>query len=199
MQNPTYENIPGNYYDKFNASNPAVRWIMRGFRHGLQDLLAQTTYQRVLEIGCGEGHIQALLQMPGSLASDIDLDILIMARQRFAATHYFLADGTAMPLPSGAFDLVLAIEVLEHVPAPERLLREAIRLSQRYCIFSVPREPLWRALNMARGKYLAAWGNTPGHINHWSTNAFLDFVASQAQIVAHSQPFPWTMVLCEVN
>jgi hypothetical protein len=30
----------------------------------------------------------------------------------------------------------------------------------------VPREPIWRIGNMARGRYLGDLGNTPGHIQH---------------------------------
>ena len=37
-----------------------------------------------------------------------------------------------------------------------------------HLLVSVPREPLWRALNVARGAYLRELGNTPGHVNHWS-------------------------------
>ena len=36
----------------------------------------------------------------------------------------------------------------------------------------MPREPLWRGLNMARGAYLKDLGNTPGHVNHWSKRSF---------------------------
>ena len=41
----------------------------------------------------------------------------------------------------------------------------------RALLVSVPREPLWRGLNMARGAYMRDLGNTPGHVNHWSKRA----------------------------
>ena len=88
-----------------------------------------------------------------------------------------------MSYPSKAFDLVIACEVLEHIMYPAKVLAEAKRLSRRYAIFSVPREPIWRVLNVARGRYLADLGNTPGHINHWSTQSFVNQVGDRAFVV----------------
>ncbi len=37
-----------------------------------------------------------------------------------------------------------------------------------FILLSVPKEPIWRICNMARGKYWKDLGNTPGHIQHWT-------------------------------
>ncbi len=55
--------------------------------------------------------------------------------------------------PTNEFELASAIEVLEHVPDPEHTLAEMARCAARHLLVSVPREPLWRMLNMARGAY----------------------------------------------
>jgi len=52
--------------------------------------------------------------------------------------------------------------VLEHLPEPSTALREAARVTRRWCIFSVPHEPIWRVLNMARGAILAGVGQYAG-------------------------------------
>ena len=59
------------------------------------------------------------------------------------------------------------------MPDPEATLAEMARVARRHLLVSVPREPLWRGLNMARGAYLRDLGNTPGHVNHWSKRAFV--------------------------
>jgi hypothetical protein len=84
--------------------------------------------------------------------------------------------------------------VLEHVPQPERALAEISRVCRGAAILSVPREPIWRAGNVARGRYLRDWGNTPGHVNHWSSRAFERFVAGQLAVTDTAHPLPWTMV-----
>ena len=100
-----------------------------------------------------------------------------------------------LPFADNEFDTACAIEVLEHVPDPERTLAEMVRVARRHVLVSVPREPMWRALNMLRGAYVRDLGNTPGHVNHWSRGAFLDFVNRHGRIAAVRSPFPWTMVL----
>jgi hypothetical protein len=49
---------------------------------------------------------------------------------------------------------------------------------------------------MARGKYLGALGNTPGHVNHWGRGAFLQLMSRRFDILQVRSPLPWTMVLC---
>ncbi|NDJ77450.1 MAG: class I SAM-dependent methyltransferase [Chloroflexi bacterium] len=189
----------GNYYDKFAAGNPLVRWMMNGFKTSLLELLAPLAYERVLEAGCGEGYILELLNRPGCVGMDIDLPVTQEARARFPAAYFAVADGTRLPVPDRSYDLVLGIEVLEHVPDPAAFVREARRVTRRYCLFSVPREPIWRVLNLARGRYWIAWGNTPGHIQHWSSAGFVRLLSEHLTVRAVRRPLPWTMVLCEVD
>jgi 2-polyprenyl-3-methyl-5-hydroxy-6-metoxy-1,4-benzoquinol methylase len=105
------------------------------------------------------------------------------------------------PLPFGEneFDLAAAIEVLEHVPDPEHTLSEMARVASRHLLVSVPREPLWRGLNVARGAYVRDLGNTPGHVNHWSKRAFVSLVGRYGEVVEARSPFPWTMLLVRVG
>jgi hypothetical protein len=92
-----------------------------------------------------------------------------------------------------------AIEVLEHVPDPERTVAEMARVAERWLLVSVPREPLWRGLNMARGAYLKDLGNTPGHVNHWSKRSFVQMLSRHGKVEEARSPFPWTMLLVRVS
>ncbi len=59
------------------------------------------------------------------------------------------------------------------MPDPAHTLAEMARCAARHVLVSVPREPLWRAVNMARGAYWRELGNTPGHVNHFSKSAIV--------------------------
>jgi 2-polyprenyl-3-methyl-5-hydroxy-6-metoxy-1,4-benzoquinol methylase len=89
---------------------------------------------------------------------------------------------------------VIGLEVLEHIPHPERALADIARVCRGTAILSVPREPIWRIGNMARGRYVGDLGNTPGHVNHWSARSFERFVATELTVHDTAKPLPWTMV-----
>ena len=100
-----------------------------------------------------------------------------------------------LPQKNKSVDLIIALEILEHLDDPATALKELARVTKQYAIISVPREPLWRMLNMARGAYLGDLGNTPGHINHWSTRGFVRFVETEFVVQKVKTPFPWTVIL----
>jgi 2-polyprenyl-3-methyl-5-hydroxy-6-metoxy-1,4-benzoquinol methylase len=100
-----------------------------------------------------------------------------------------------LPFDADEFDVATAIEVLEHVPDPEHTVAEMARCATRYLLVSVPREPVWRMVNMARGSYIKDWGNTPGHLNHWSKRSFVALLSKHGTVVEKRSPFPWTMLL----
>ncbi len=96
-------------------------------------------------------------------------------------------------------DLIFVLEVLEHLEDPDAALAELQRVTARHVILSVPREPIWRILNMARGSYLCDFGNTPGHLNHWSTRSFVATVNRYFVVRAVRTPLPWTIVHAELD
>ncbi len=81
---------------------------------------------------------------------------------RSADISCLFGDGTALPFADDAFDLVLAIEVLEHVPGPDAALRELSRVCSGTLIASVPLEPIWRAGNLAAAPLRAPARQHPG-------------------------------------
>ena len=81
----------------------------------------------------------------------------------------------------------------------QSIVAEMARAAQRWLLVSVPREPLWRGLNMARGAYLRDLGNTPGHVNHWSKRSFVSLLSRHGEVVEARSPFPWTMLLVKLG
>lgn len=191
----------GNTYDKFNSQNPITQLLMRGFKASFLQLYDRTSAADILELGCGEGYMLVLMQTwreARFFGLDVDRGVLAEAQARCPRARLAFIDGHHLAYSDAAFDLVVACEVLEHVHSPAQVLAEVRRVTRRYAIFSVPREPLWRVLNMLRGRYLRDWGNTPGHVNHWRSAGFVQLLKQQFRIVDVRQPLPWTMVLCEV-
>jgi 2-polyprenyl-3-methyl-5-hydroxy-6-metoxy-1,4-benzoquinol methylase len=189
----------GNTFDKYGSKNPVVRRLMAGFEAALEDLFARAAPESVLDVGCGEGVLTERWADGARRVVGIDLDDPKLAaewdkRRRSNLSFQVVVPG-ALPFGDRSFDLAAAIEVLEHVPDPERTLLEMARVARRHLLVSVPREPLWRVLNVARGAYLRELGNTPGHVNHWSRHGFVRLLERHGEVVEARSPFPWTMVL----
>jgi ubiquinone/menaquinone biosynthesis C-methylase UbiE len=187
----------GNHYDKYGSQNRIEKWMMDGFLSTLDRMVDGLDPKKVLEVGAGEGEILERLakRFPAASVQGIDLpdDDLAQEWARRGVTAEF-GDATAMRFADGEFDLVLAIEVLEHIPQPEKALREMARVVSGTVVFSVPFEPIWRAGNLARGRYIKQWGNTPGHVNHWSRWSFAKLVGQFFDVQEVDSPMPWTML-----
>jgi 2-polyprenyl-3-methyl-5-hydroxy-6-metoxy-1,4-benzoquinol methylase len=192
----------GNYYDKYRTANPIARRLMRGFLDAFDALVERVPASNALEIGCGEGELSIRLAQRGFRVRgcDISADIVEEARRRARVAQVEAAFWPeaieSIDIEAEAAPLVVCCEVLEHVDDPARAVDVLADLARPYLVASVPREPVWRMLNMARGKYLGALGNTPGHVNHWGRGTFLQMMARRFDVLQVRSPLPWTMVLC---
>jgi 2-polyprenyl-3-methyl-5-hydroxy-6-metoxy-1,4-benzoquinol methylase len=194
--------VTGNTYDKYGSTNPLARRMMAGFDAALDALLSEAGPGSILDVGCGEGVLAqrwALRLGDGGRVVGIDLEEESLqagwAEHAAPNLEYRVVEASELPFADGEFELASAIEVLEHVPDPERTLSEMARCAREHLLVSVPREPLWRAMNMARGAYWPALGNTPGHVNHWSRRSFVALLSRFGEVAAVRTPFPWTMLL----
>jgi 2-polyprenyl-3-methyl-5-hydroxy-6-metoxy-1,4-benzoquinol methylase len=193
--------VTGNTYDKYGSTNPVVKRLMAGFHRQLDDLFARAAPTSILDVGCGEGVLVSEWadRIGDGRVVGIDLDDPQLHAEwesrRRPNLEYRVQKAEDLPFERDEFDFASAIEVLEHVPEPEATVAEMARVASRHLLVSVPREPLWRGLNMARGAYLRELGNTPGHVNHWSKSGFVSFLSKVGEPVVVRSPFPWTMVL----
>jgi ubiquinone/menaquinone biosynthesis C-methylase UbiE len=197
--------VTGNTYDKYGSTNPVVRRLMAGFERTLDELLGRAAPNSILDVGCGEGVLVHKWAQRYAQARIVGLDLEAPDIQAGWAQHqapnieYRVSKAENLPFADGEFALASAIEVLEHVPDPAHTVAEMARVARGgHLLVSVPREPLWRALNMARGAYLKDLGNTPGHVNHWSKRSFVELLSRHGEVVEARSPFPWTMLLIRV-
>ena len=193
--------VTGNTYDKYGSTNPVVRRLMGAFEATLDELFDAAAPGSLLDVGCGEGvltHKWAERIAPARVVGlDLDDPLLHAEWAKRAAPNlaYMVQKAENLPFADDEFDVACAIEVLEHVPDPEHTVAEMARCAAGHLLVSVPREPLWRGLNMARGAYVREFGNTPGHLNHWSKRGFERLLARHGEVVESRSPFPWTMLL----
>ena len=190
----------GNQVDKSQLRNPISRRMVAGFDSALLRLIGgiQPAPTSVHEVGCGEGRLTRKLRDHLGIevrASDFSERLIIENQSRNEAHIQYVVRSVYDLDASDRAELIVCCEVLEHLERPADALAALRALRGGTYLFSVPCEPLWRVLNLARGKYLAALGNTPGHLNHWSRRGFLNFLAASGfRPDSSAQPLPWTMV-----
>ena len=95
----------------------------------------------VLEVGCGSGRVYEQL-VPALVADDryhgIDVSqrMLAIARRRHPRGRFDHGDGHHLAFAADSFDVVVAFEVLGHLPDVVPLLREMVRVARRAVLFT---------------------------------------------------------------
>lgn len=198
--------VYGNYEDKYGSQNPIAQWMigqfLSSFHRNLQSVPRKDKLN-ICEVGCAEGELlkytYQVFPDADYFAVDISPAEIEKAKTNCASIpiEFSIQDATNLNFANEKFDIVICCEVLEHLPDPFAGLNELIRISHSHIIVSVPNEPLWRILNIARGKYLKDFGNTPGHLNHWSIKGFQKLLNSRPEITIQNKafPLPWQMYL----
>ena len=158
----------GNHYPKYTVRNPLARRLVARFQDDLLDLAQPQRRARGPRGRLRRGFPQRLLAADGFAVrgSDIAPPAIAAARRRAA--------GRGLPATFAIADLhELTPErgwrraggVLRGAgapaPIPARALALLARLARPHLIVSVPREPLWRLMNMARGRYWRASATRP--------------------------------------
>jgi 2-polyprenyl-3-methyl-5-hydroxy-6-metoxy-1,4-benzoquinol methylase len=188
----------GNLQKHLNP-NPVQRYLLWRFHRRMASLLKATGVERILDAGCGEGFvISYLLQGNDRLTItgiDCSLEAIEMARQMVPGVLFDVGDLREMPYGDDSFDLVMCLEVLEHLPDPHKGLRELRRVTSVHCLVSVPHEPFFRATNFLRGRHVPAWGRDPEHLQHWTARQFRRLVEQYFEIERFVYSFPWVIVL----
>lgn len=188
---------------KYENRNPVQRLLIGRFLDRVVATARRLAPRTVLEVGCGEGHVLAALADAGLGAElrgvDLSPDAVATATARLGgAARVDLADARTLASDGATFDLVLMLEVLEHIREPRTVLPLLSDLSAAgHVLLSVPWEPWFRGLNLVRGRNVRRLGNDPEHVNHWTRASFTSFVEQRFEVVDRPPVFPWAMVLAQ--
>jgi 2-polyprenyl-3-methyl-5-hydroxy-6-metoxy-1,4-benzoquinol methylase len=158
--------------------------------------------ESVLDAGCGEGETLARLgDVLGRRVAAIDIldECVAYTKQRLPHVDASTANVYELPFDDRSFDLVLCLEVMEHLDRPAQALRELSRVSRRDLVVSVPYEPYFRLGSLMRGKYVRGLGNHPAHVNHWNRRSLPAFLRAQVDVADVAVAFPWLVARCRVR
>ncbi len=189
-------------YQKHTSRNLPQRFLIENFYKILLQIISDLKPETILDAGCGEGFTLARLQNEGIAKRlegiDYASEAIALGKKMYPTLILKQSDINSLPYNNNYFDLVICSEVLEHLERPQKALKEIARVSKRYCLLSVPNEPLFMIANLLRGKNLSRLGNDIEHINHWSSKSFEKFVKENGwKPLIKKTSFPWALILGE--
>lgn len=135
----------------FLARNPfpdprTLGFFYREKMRAIHRIAPRTRLERILDVGGGQSGLTALLY-PDAQVTTLDLDPAYgkVAPNRWDGVRFVCGDATAMPFADESFDAVMMLDLLEHVPAHDRVVAEANRVlrSGGFILVSTPRDT-WR-------------------------------------------------------
>lgn len=180
-----HERVPAGWYFKSLKVNPAKwywypQWTWHNLRFFHVANLVEPNGGKILDIGSADGVFTKVVLDKSNAEKAIGVDVLKESVD-WARNHwkkekrmeFMVADGHKLPFKAGSFDAVFALEVLEHVSDPGKVLKEIFRVlkNRGYAVFLVPSDSLlfktlWNNFwTKTRG---SIWHNT--HIQSYADN-----------------------------
>jgi len=191
--------VESSNYKKFQTQNPVIRGLIDRFFDRLMEAVEPLEVSSLLDAGCGEGESLARLgsALPATTAAvDLSPKAVEFTRVRFPEIEVSCHSIDELPFGDDSFDLVLCLEVLEHISNPAPAAAELARVARGQVIVSVPHEPWFRVGSLLRGKYLRTLGNHPEHVNHWNRGSLRKFLERHFEVVSVRGSFPWLIAAC---
>jgi ubiquinone/menaquinone biosynthesis C-methylase UbiE len=184
----------------YNSKNPLVRFLHRKRLSTIACCVPRRNGLRVLDAGCGEGHLLELLQgmHPANEYCGVDvIDVALRrARGRCPFARFNSMDVCHMSFEDSTFDVVILTQVIEHIYGFENALSECMRILKPGGLFliSFPNEPLWTVCRFLMGRTPA---KVPDHVNAFTPSAmrrYLSMKPLQQKHLPCSLPFPFSLV-----
>ena len=184
---------------KYENPNPIHQLLLRRMLQKSCSFLESLHPETVLDVGCGQGHV---LHRVKELFPEAELHGIDTDEEAVSATLSRVPDATLRTMRlqelagrQESYDLVICMEVLEHLERPAVGLRILKDCCQQAALLSVPWEPWFRLSNLARLRHIRRIGNHPEHLQLWSHGGFCRFVSSEFAIQRNETSFPWSIVL----
>ena len=157
-------------FDAKRFGGPIGTMLLADQERVLAEFLGNVEGQRILDMATGTGRAALALARRGAIVTGVDAsrEMLSVARARAAdaglAIEFSDGDVHALPFPDRAFDAVVCLRMLMHVPDWRQALSELCRVTRRRLVFDYPAlasaaalQALWRRAALSMGRKVEAY------------------------------------------
>ena len=131
-------------FDAKRFGGPIGTILLRDQERVLAEFLGDVSGRRILDMATGTGRAALALAKRGALVTGVDAsrEMLSVARTRAAdaalSIEFIEGDAHALAFPDRAFDSVVCLRMLMHVPDWRRALAELCRVTTHRLVFDYP-------------------------------------------------------------
>ncbi len=172
--------MPEDHMDSlYNSKNPLVRFVHNNRLDRLAFSLPKKNNLKVLDAGCGEGHLIQKLNSVNNknkyYGADLTGIALKKAKKRCPYANLKKMDLTKLNYDASFFDIVICSEVIEHIYEYEKVISELVRVLKKggFLIITFPNEKLW---TLSRVLLLRRPIKVPDHVNSFQPKYFKEKV-----------------------
>jgi len=166
----------------FESKNPFVNWIHNKRHYLTLELIKKENPKKILEIGSGDGYFaEKLFALKKENNLKFEVTGIEIAEKRIERSikkvpegKFIQGDVVDLPFKDKSFDLVIASEVLEHIPKYRQAMKEIKRVlsPNGALIITFPNETNWRLGRLCMLRFPIAF---PDHVNSLKPNEFIEF------------------------
>ena len=190
-------------HKKYETKNPVKAHFIKNFKKTFTEIEDFMDNNKICDLGCGEGFIiNHLLSKNPTLniqGYDLEESAIKIAKELNPSASFGTVNVTNIDeaIKNQQFDYVLLMEVLEHIPEFEKVLKQVQQMKFKKFIISVPNEPLFSYGNLIFGKNIKRLGKDIEHVNFWNEKTFKTLLNQYFNVIKIKKPFPWLMCVCE--
>lgn len=125
------ESVPPDYYDKGIKIN-LLQKIWHGWKWRTLQILIADLHGNILDVGCAGGMLTQKIKdhLPEANLTGVDLydNAIKYAQKKHPSIRFMRADAHYLPFEKNSFDVVIAVETLEHLHDPQKAVEEIFRV-----------------------------------------------------------------------
>lgn len=197
------------YTDEFPFGRPPSQHIRKRRLNEIGEWLLDEKPRAALDVGCGPAQMSALInRLRGKDCQVVSLDLGVdfvglagaIAEANGAKLQFIVGNATKLPLQPGTFDLLITMEMIEHVPQWPVFLAESARVLRPngVLIISTPTRAGFHSWLKRIKQWFTGWEKVNQACLRGEGHDYEKFLARD-EVVAEAQKHGFALEACKVK